>query len=151
MVDALRRAPLDPLTVQVQLVFGADADLDLYVTDPDQETVYFANTPSRLGGALEADQRCDAALPRVETIRFEAAPAGRYRVGVDFPERCGGRGPAPFALLVRGPGLDRVERGEVALGEFRLRVLEFGIGTPLDASAEIPSDDAALDPGPAGP
>ena len=38
--------------LRARLVFSADADLDLYVTGPDLETVYFANTPTRLGGVL---------------------------------------------------------------------------------------------------
>ena len=45
--------------LRVELVFSDDADLDLYVTGPDLETVYFANTPTRAGGALERDLRCD--------------------------------------------------------------------------------------------
>ena len=35
--------------VTVQLAFGEEADLDLYVTDPLLETVYFARHESRTG------------------------------------------------------------------------------------------------------
>ena len=44
----------------LRLAFGAEADLDLYVTDPQLETLYYANTPVRSGGELLEDQRCDA-------------------------------------------------------------------------------------------
>ena len=111
-----------------RLVFGATADLDLYVTGPDHETVYFANTPSAAGGALDADVRCDGPTTRVEAVVFPAPRAGRYRVGVDYPQRCGlSRAPVPFLVVVEGPGLVREARGKIALGQFRLKVLELDI------------------------
>src|SRR5262245_1845234 len=58
--------------LRVERHFGAEADLDLYVTDPLQETVYFANSPTRRGGRLEQDLRCDAATPRSEVVVFES-------------------------------------------------------------------------------
>jgi hypothetical protein len=115
-----------PAELRVALVFGAEADHDLYVTDPFEETVYFANTPSRAsGGALDRDQRCDAPAPRVERVRFARPAPGRYRVGVDHPERCtGGGGRTAFRLVVEWKG-ERIERrGEIELGEFQPAVLE---------------------------
>lgn len=116
-----------PAGLRVSLVFGAEGDLDLYVTDPFFETVYFANTPSRAsGGALDADRRCDSPAPRVETVRFERPRPGRYRVSVDYPERCGSvRAPLPFRVVVEH-GSQREERaGEISLGEFLPVVVEF--------------------------
>jgi hypothetical protein len=82
----------------------------------------------RSGGALEADLRCDTPAPRVEVVVWKAAPPGRYRVGVDFPERCsGGIDAAPFQLRVQGPGIRQELRGEAAFGRFDARVLEFEI------------------------
>ena len=46
--------------LSVQLAFEADTDLDLYVTGPLLETVYFANLASKSGGELSADVRCDS-------------------------------------------------------------------------------------------
>jgi hypothetical protein len=122
------RAPLGPDDLRVELVFGQGADLDLYLTDPSQETVYYANSPSQVnGGRLTADLRCDAAAPRVETIVFAGAPPGRYRVGVDRAETCaGGAALEPFLVSVEAPGGGRQElRGEIARGRFLVRVLEF--------------------------
>ena len=80
-------APLSPGVLRVSLVFGEGADLDLYLTDPSQETVYYANTPSQVhGGRLESDLRCDAVPPRVETIVLASGAAGALRVGVDRAE-----------------------------------------------------------------
>ena len=122
------RAPPSPDDLRVELVFGEGADLDLYLTDPSQETVYYANSPSQVnGGRLEADLRCEAAAPRVETVVFPSAPPGRYRVGVDRAETCsGGSAVEPFAVTVEAPGGERRElRGEIARGRFLARVLEF--------------------------
>jgi len=125
---ALPAEPL-PSGVRVRLAFGPDADLDLHVTDPLQETVYFANTPGASGGALLADVRCQSEGPRVETVRFESPPAGRYRVGVDFPIRCRRvEGSAPFVLEVVADGIRHELRGAIAFGRFEPVVYEFDVG-----------------------
>jgi hypothetical protein len=118
-----------PDAVRIQLVFGADVDLDLYVTGPADEAVYFANATSRDGGRLVADRRCDSPAPRVETIEFARAAAGRYRVGVDFMMRCErGVDRAPFELIAEAPGRPPVrQRGEAIFGAFDPRVLEFEV------------------------
>ncbi|HEB90453.1 MAG TPA: hypothetical protein ENI85_12850 [Deltaproteobacteria bacterium] len=74
----------------VRLAYGPEADLDLFVTDPDQEAVYFANSPSRSGGRLVADRRCGDPAPRIEVVHYPRPIGGRYRVGVDFHRRCEG-------------------------------------------------------------
>jgi hypothetical protein len=110
----------------VRLAFGDGADLDLYVSDPLDETVYYANTPARSGGALDADRRCEHAGRRVETVRFAAPPHGRYRAGVDFPEVCGeGARVAAFALSVDSGGERRLLRGLAEWNVFASRVDEF--------------------------
>jgi len=118
--------------VRVRLVFGADADLGLYVTGPSDETVYFANHESRDGGRLISDRRCDAPAPRVETIEFANAVAGRYRVGIDFMMRCArGVGRAPFELIADVPGQPPIRRrGEAVFGGFDRRALEFEVRDP---------------------
>lgn len=111
----------------VQLAFDASADLDLYVTDPLQETVYFANTPSRSGGFLDRDRTCKNAAPRIETIVFERPPPGRYRIGVEYPQPCGAEVAAPFAVRARH-GEQRVERsGALPPRRFDPIVLELEI------------------------
>jgi len=114
--------------LRVRLAFGARADLDLYVTDPSAETVYFANTPAQSGGALESDVRCGAQAPRVETVAFQAAPAGRYRVGVDYPAPCDGSGePVPFVVAVEHGSTQREQHGMALPGRFHVIVLEFAV------------------------
>jgi hypothetical protein len=123
---------LEPGELRVRLVFGDGADLDLYVTDPRQETVYFANNPTRSGGSLEVDVRCGAPAPRVETVTFRPALRGRYRVGVDFPERCGERAAdlVPYVVTLEHVGVRREQRGAIGLREFRPIVIEADVPGP---------------------
>lgn len=108
-------SPLADGVLRIRLAFGAEADLDLYVSDPQQETVYYANNPSASGGTLDADRRCTDPAPRVEQVEFPAPLPGVYRIGVDYPAPCGGRGaPAAFVLEVRRGAQRVVERGRVA-------------------------------------
>lgn len=118
--------------VTARLAFGADADLDLYVTDPSLESVYFAKRESVSGGALVADRRCDAPAPRIEVAAYPVATPGPWRVGIDHPERCdGGDEAAPFVVELAAPdGVRRVE-GTIGPGEFRMVVIE----TTLPAAA----------------
>jgi len=104
-------------------------DLDLYVTGPSAEAVYFGNDASRDGGRLVADRRCDSPAPRAETIEFASAPPGRYRIGVDFMIRCArGVDRARYELLVEQPGQPPVrQRGEATFGRFAPRVIELEV------------------------
>ena len=125
-----------PGDLTVSLAFGPASDLDLYVTGPREETVYYANTPSRIGGALTLDRRCVHDAPRVETVVFPAPLIpGRYRVGVDYPDSCDeARAAVPFALRIDGPEADRALEGLAAHRVFEPIVWEFEIGA--SASAE---------------
>jgi len=85
--------------LRVTLTWDAPADLDLYVTTPRGETVYYANPDD----AFVRDARCDrrAAGVHVEEARWQAPAPGRYRVGVDFPESCvPGVDAAPYLVVV---------------------------------------------------
>ena len=112
--------------LDVWLAFGTDADLDVFVTAPDQETVYFANSPTRLGGTLERDERCGGSAPAVvEHVGFPEPAKGRYRVGIDFPRRCDdGDAPEVFVVRIAHAGGTRDVVGVIRPGEFLLRVLE---------------------------
>ncbi|MCP5058761.1 MAG: hypothetical protein GY937_18830 [bacterium] len=121
LAATLADAPTAPDgTLRVRLAFEDAVDLDLFVSDPLQETVYFANDRSGSGGVLEKDMRCGMPGPRIERVSWSPAPAGRYRVGVDFPRRCDGAsgGPAPFAIAVERGGSRTLQRGVIEAGIF---------------------------------
>ncbi len=121
LAATLAEAPSAPDgTLRVRLAFEDAVDLDLFVSDPLQETVYFANDRSGSGGVLEEDMRCEIPGPRIESVSWNPPIAGRYRVGVDFPRRCDGGtgGPAPFAIAVERGGSRTLQRGVIEAGIF---------------------------------
>ena len=110
----------------VRLAFEPGADLDLSVSDPLDETVYYGRTPVRSGGTLDADRRCAGAGERIETVRFTAPLAGLYRVGVDFQQRCeDGDRISPWAISIESHGERRVLRGLAVWNVYASRVDEF--------------------------
>jgi hypothetical protein len=118
-----------------RLAFDRENDLDLYVTDPLEETVYFANHRVKTGGEIIRDVRCatDADVPGVEEVRFAAPYPGRYRVGVDFAERCQGDGMvAGYAVSVQGAGEQHVASGILELNQFEVVTLEFDLEGDLE-------------------
>jgi len=119
--------------VIVTLRWTAPVDLDLYVTDPTLETVYFANPRTASGGVLERDARCADRQPgeRVERARWTRPPPGKYRVGVDYLETCAGRASeAEYALRVDVDGQRREITGRARRAEREPLVLEFTVAAP---------------------
>jgi cytochrome c oxidase cbb3-type subunit 3 len=132
----------------VQLAHSADVDLDLYVTDPLLETVYFANKTGKSGGTISADSRCDTALPEdrqlhIEEVRFSAPLSGHYRVGVDYPNRCDANGAtgfedrAAYSLSVLHLGERQNVQGSVGYRFYELAAFDFEIGASTAASTSI--------------
>ena len=115
--------------LRVELSWVGPADLDLYVTDPAFESVYFANTPSRSGGRLESDARCGtitASAPSSERIVWHDPPAGPYRVGVDYIESCDGSAkPVGYRVRIDSDGQQRDLTGSIGLQRFQPMVTEF--------------------------
>jgi hypothetical protein len=133
------QAPAAPGELSVRLAFGPEADLDLYVTGPDEETIYYANTPGQGGGELVEDRRCAHEGPRIETIRFPAPLApGRYRVGVDYPHACGDRSaPAPFVVRIDGPQAATERRGLARHHVFEPVVVEIDVQASAESRAKV--------------
>jgi hypothetical protein len=113
--------------VQITLEWGSNADLDLAVTDPNQERINFGNRgPTASGGQLDVDSNvnCPAdASSGVENVFWPpgGAPAGSYSVevsgfSVDDPALgCGG---GSYVLTIRVTGqADQVIQDSVGQGE----------------------------------
>lgn len=132
LAERLREEPTaESSQLVVRLAFSREADLDLYVTDPTLESVYYANTPVRSGGLLERDRRCDDADAldvRIETVRFDAPPPGRYRLGVDYPHRCdGGDEVVAYAISIEADGERNLHAGLARWLDFSSVVTEFDV------------------------
>jgi hypothetical protein len=141
-------APLPPApaapggkALHVRLLWSTPVDLDLYLTDPTAETVYFANNPTRTGLALKRDVRCRSieqeTRPSEHAVHDEPL-AGRYRVGVDFIDACESRqDEADFRVVVDFCGVRRERIGRARLEQFQPIVLEFDLREKPDGSMEL--------------
>ena len=131
--------------LEVRLFFADEADLDLFVTDPREEALYFGNNPSLGGGELDIDRRCDDEPPRRERARFVAPRAGRYRVGVSYDRSCRFRRvEAPYRIEVEADALRLEHEGRVAPGDFEHIALEFDYVPVPAAEVDQPSPAAAI-------
>ena len=78
--------------VRVTLTWNTSADIDLHVTDPMGEEVYFGNRQATSGGELDVDANGGCSNdPTVENIFWPTgqAPYGFYQVRVDYFGACG--------------------------------------------------------------
>lgn len=112
------------------LAWSAPVDLDLYLTDPTWETVYFANTPSRTGARLLRDVRCRDVVGGesafVELAGMTDPLPGHYRVGVDFIDACkASHDPVSFRVVATYGDVRRETTGMIRLEEFAPIVVEF--------------------------
>lgn len=114
-------------SLKVQLWWGNANDLDLWLTTPDGETIYYGNRIGESGGELDYDwnSACDEKFQKaltttrppdnanalnsreVETIAWrdtETPPMGTYRVDVKFYNKCKNNViETPFRVFVSEP------------------------------------------------
>jgi hypothetical protein len=83
----------------IRLSWGATADLDLHVIEPNGTEIYFANRVSGTGGSLDNDVVCPAGT---ETTSWGSnAPRGTYVVwAFSSPTGCGGPSSVSYTLTV---------------------------------------------------
>jgi len=80
--------------VQVTLIWSSYNDLDLYVTDPAGETIYYNHPEAASGGKLDVDANrgCFSYITSspVENIFWAtgSAPRGSYTVRVNYYQHC---------------------------------------------------------------
>jgi uncharacterized protein YfaP (DUF2135 family) len=80
--------------VQVNISWNSSADVDLYVTDPVGEEIYYAHRGSHSGGQLDIDSNaaCNSDGPRAENIFWPfgiVPPKGDYNIRVNYWSACG--------------------------------------------------------------
>lgn len=78
--------------VQVSVSWNEDVDVDLYVVDPNGETVYYGSTTSSSGGELDLDSNpaCSIDGIRNENVTWPTgeAPSGTYEVRLNLYADC---------------------------------------------------------------
>lgn len=80
--------------VQVTLIWNSYNDLDLWVTDPKGETIFYDHPASASGGQLDVDANYNCVMNvtsnPIENIFWPAgsAPLGTYSIGVKYYQHC---------------------------------------------------------------
>ncbi|MBD2180420.1 DUF2135 domain-containing protein [Planktothrix sp. FACHB-1375] len=105
--------------IQTTLRWSTTDDLDLEITDPSGQRVFFQNKRVASGGQLDVDSNagCQNTITNpVENIFWPAsgAPPGNYTVKVNLYQRCATQtGPVPFRLRLLVQGNTRELTGNV--------------------------------------
>jgi hypothetical protein len=112
--------------VKITLTWDNTADLDLHVTDPDNETIYFQNPFSNSGGALDVDD-VDGFGPENIYWQQNGAPEGIYTV---YVAHLSGEVPVNWHVLIQANGFSRRYSGTLGENEYAM-VTSFVLGEPL--------------------
>jgi hypothetical protein len=121
--------------VRVTLTWGDAADLDLVVTDPNGETIYYDSKTSSSGGQLDVDANggCDTAItsPAENIVWPDTGPAGQYLVQVSMFDDCGAGASHSFVLQVLVGGVPVTIYGADGV-------------TPVDGTGTVSLDNSAM-------
>ena len=97
--------------LQVTLAWNTGADIDLYVTDPNGETIYYGSNTSSSGGHLDHDARGNCGGSGAATVEnvFWAnnPPRGTYKVEIHYwagSDCSTNAGPTPTTLSISAGG-----------------------------------------------
>ena len=112
--------------VQVTLTWNNTADLDLWVTDPDGERIYFANRTSASGGQLDRDVISGYGPENIFWPPNEAPP-GDYLVQV---HHFSGASPSQYSVLIQAFGHVKQYEGTISSNQV-VTIAEFTSGQPL--------------------
>jgi hypothetical protein len=123
--------------VQITLTWNNSADLDLWVTGPDNYRIFYGARLSPTGGRIDVDD-IDGYGPENVYWPTSRAPAGRYSVQVSH---FSGASPADFRVLVQSAGHVRSYSGTAASSQV-IPIVSFTKGQPLPAVSRDSSQPA---------
>ena len=107
------RETLSDNSLRFTLTWNNGTDLDLWVTDPRGEKIYYGNMESSSGGRLNQDHRQGYGP---EIIHWNYPPRGTYNVSVDY-YTSNGYGPSNYTLqTIMGTSID-TQNGMVGSGQ----------------------------------
>ncbi len=128
-------SPIRPITVgdfpangqiQIELNWEGAADLDLHVTDPYGETVYYFRPFNQSGGAYQDDRECYNNHGQSERVIYGSgfAAAGLYQVSIHYFRPCGEARDIRWNLNVTADNRSANYSGTVRPGEY-IRAADF--------------------------
>lgn len=133
--QSVENAPTEGDKLLVTIQWNSRVDLDLFLTGPAGETIYFGNRKARAGYKMQQESDCKtisaSSKPYHETALIPAASVGRYRVSVDYILSCGSNIAEVDATVFLFNDLTHVELGratfKVKHQELKTVAWEFGV------------------------
>jgi len=120
--------------IQITLAWATGADMDMYVTDPQGETLSYSHTSTNSGGQLDHDARgqCNRNQQNntIENVYWNSPnpPPGNYRVEVHYWGECNSHaGPTQITLSIAVGGRVIGAYNYVLAPEQRAEVANFTI------------------------
>jgi hypothetical protein len=110
--------PVQSGELQVSLSWDTDADLDLFVTEPDGTRIFYGSPESDSGGELDLDSnaQCEGAQNQNENIFWPpgSAPTGSYTVEVFQYDPCGTELSSTWVVTVLAGGVPTTYSGTIS-------------------------------------
>lgn len=131
----VKNSPTEGDKLLVTIQWNSRVDLDLFLTGPAGETIYFGNRKARAGYMMREESDCktisSSSKPYHETALIPAARVGRYRVSVDYILSCGSNLTEVDATVFLFNDLTQMELGSEAFKvkrqELKTVAWEFGV------------------------
>jgi len=101
-------------SVQITLTWDNNSDLDLWVTEPSGEQIWYQDKYSNTGGELDVDDQ-DGHGPENIFWPYGEAPSGKYKVEVHHYD---GTNTANYRVLIQVNGIAETFSGALAPGEW---------------------------------
>lgn len=135
-MQAAPDAPAEEAKLRVVIEWQVPVDLDLFLTGPDGETIYFGNRVARSGYKMHGESNCktvaSSSAPYRETALIPVAEPGIYRVSVDYILDCGSDITEAGALVILYDGVTGLKLGSkdvmVKQQELKTVAWEFEVG-----------------------
>lgn len=105
-------------SLEIILRWEGANDLDLQVTDPAGERIYFSHPHAASGGKLDQDSNAGCHESRRRPVERaywppERAPAGEYQIAVTFSRQCNADEATPFQITIRADGTSYTYTGQL--------------------------------------
>ena len=109
-----------PGRLTVSLNWSGSADLDLHVTDPMGETLYYFHPASAAGGSISRDRECAGQQGQSEVVSYPAGQAvsGKYQISVHYFRACGAAKDVAYNVSVESDAGTQTFNGVVHPGDY---------------------------------
>jgi hypothetical protein len=127
--------PIKPVTVgdfpsngeiAIELNWEGSADLDLHVTDPYGETLYYFRPRNHAGGEYLEDRECHNNSGQSERVAYESgtAASGLYQISIHYFRPCGNARDVRWNISVTADGRSSSFSGTISPGQY-IRATDF--------------------------